>query len=176
MRLRTRLMSVVVLAATTGLSALSGQAQASPSSSLFLLSPSHNPVNAAKHLSALPTVKQSIFASSWATEFVGMDPSGVPQYHISFTGTGVKKCMDTASGGVSAGTAVTAVACTAFSQSSTQNWRLVGTGVSGKVKMLNTRSGLVAGIRGASTAEGAVLELQNDVSAPHQIMWQTSVE
>jgi hypothetical protein len=56
--------------------------------------------------------------------------------------------------------------CSAFFTGSDQNWRVLQQ-PHGERALVNTRSGLVAGVRAGSTATGARLELQRDTGAAY---------
>ncbi|MEV6282752.1 RICIN domain-containing protein [Kribbella sp. NPDC051770] len=163
-----------ILATASILSLTTGHANASPAVH-YLFSPAHHPLGSAKHLNATAPVTQSFFGSEWAVDQVGSDQQGVAKYRLSSASAAGVKCLDVEGGILTAGTALTTAACD--SSSATQNWALVPAQAGGKrtVKLVSTSSGLIAGVRGASTANGAPIELQVDVDQTSQKFYQTVV-
>ncbi|WP_432947593.1 RICIN domain-containing protein [Kribbella sp. CA-253562] len=176
MRLRPRLLSIAILATVSVVSVVTGPAQAS-GPTRYIFTPGHNPLSSLKHLAATSPSTQSSHADAWDVKVAGVDQNGVPLYRISHTSVLGVKCLDLEASNLNAGTRLTSAVCREFSPSSTQNWRLVPTQVDGKatVKLRNSSSGLVAGVRDASVANGAVVELQVDNDQKHQKFYQSTV-
>lgn len=121
-----------------------------------------------------PVLQSSTSTVLWNLQAVGSGRSGATQYRVVTGPTGTL-CL--APGfNTAVGAALDAEPCAASSVTK-QNWRVTTSSQGGATiaTLVHVESGLVAGVRAASTAANARLELQQDAGAAHQRFVQRQV-